>query len=133
MALRPRVLIIDDEPNIGTILRHLLKQQPWDVMVLTNGDDALKVLLSKPRQHFDVIALDLMMPGENNGMDVYYRLEKEAPERIKHIVVITGGSIPAIERFLTETGCDYLLKPFGEEVIGVLEGIIRRTQQPNGH
>jgi DNA-binding response OmpR family regulator len=129
--LRPRVLIVDDEPNIGTIIRRLLQSQPWDVMVVTNGDDALKILLTDV--HFDVIALDLMMPGENNGMDVYYKLEKEAPKRIKHVVVITGGGIPAIERFLNESGCDYVMKPFGEEIIGIFESIIRRTQQPNGH
>jgi two-component system OmpR family response regulator len=128
---RPRVLIVDDEPNIGAIIRALLRSQPWDVMVVSNGDDALKVLLTDV--HFDVVALDLMMPGDNNGMDVYYRLEKDAPERIKHVVVITGGGIPAIERFLTETGCDYVLKPFGEEIISIFDAIIRRTSMPNGH
>jgi CheY-like chemotaxis protein len=70
-----RILVIDDEPEVGTMMREYLEhrtQPSFKVHWLNNGREALALL---KKEKFDVIVLDIKMP-EMNGMDVYRELKK---------------------------------------------------------
>ncbi len=82
-----RLLIVDDEPQIGNTLR-LLLDPDHEVVPVTSARDALaKIATSGP---FDIIFCDLMMP-EINGMDFYRALSEAAPELRHRLVFMTGG------------------------------------------
>ena len=57
--LRPRALIVDDEPSVREILRLLLKRDGWAVEAVDDGDEAIKLL---GKNEYTVILLDLLMP-----------------------------------------------------------------------
>jgi len=83
------VLIIDDDPMVGTLLRRILDKQ-HDVTYLADGKQALDLL--RAGQRYDVILCDLMMPG-TNGMDIYAALSSALPEQIQRLVFVTGGAV----------------------------------------
>lgn len=66
---KPRILIVDDEPMISTIMAETLQQQDYDVVTANNGVEGLKIFAEK---RIDLIILDLMMPR----MDGYMFMEK---------------------------------------------------------
>ncbi len=90
MPLRPRVLIVDDNPEVGRMLMRALKTQ-YEVFVETSASRAIDLLLGG--QRFDAIVLDLWMPG-TNGMEAYETLAVQAPQVADRIVFITGGGLP---------------------------------------
>lgn len=82
-----RVLVIDDEPLIGTTLRILLDEH--DVTTVTSGRGAREILARGER--FDVILCDLML-RDVSGMDIARWLETTEPELAKRLVFMTGGA-----------------------------------------
>ena len=58
----PKILIVDDDPRLRDLLRRYLGENGFNVLVSENGE-AMKRLWV--REHFDVLILDLMMPGED--------------------------------------------------------------------
>jgi two-component system, OmpR family, alkaline phosphatase synthesis response regulator PhoP len=67
---KKRVLIVDDEPNIGRIFGLKLKLAGYDVVSTTRGAEAIELVRS---QHFDVMLLDILMP-DVTGMEVLERV-----------------------------------------------------------
>ena len=60
MSRRPRVLIVDDEPNIVLSLQFLLSREGYDIDVARDGESALAIAALTPP---DLVVLDLMLPG----------------------------------------------------------------------
>jgi two-component system NtrC family sensor kinase len=82
-----RLLVVDDEPQIGNTLR-LLLDPDHEVIPVTNARDAFaKIASAGP---FDIIFCDLMMP-DVNGIEFYRALVKTAPELRDRLVFMTGG------------------------------------------
>ena len=69
----PKILIVDDDPRLRDLLRRYLGENGFNVLVSENGE-AMKRLWV--REHFDVLILDLMMPGED-GLAILKRLRAE--------------------------------------------------------
>ena len=92
-AARARVLIIDDEPLIGTALLRLLPGH--DVTVECAALPALARI--RAGEIFDVILCDLMMP-EMSGMALFERLREVAPALLDRVVFMTGGAFTAAAR-----------------------------------
>jgi PAS domain S-box-containing protein len=115
---RRRVLVVDDEAEIGESLRRLLGAA-HDVVSATRGADALALL---SRGSFDVILCDLMMP-EMTGMDVYRRIEVERPEVAERVVFMTGANVGAgLSEFLASVRNPCIAKPFDRaRVLSVVE------------
>jgi CheY-like chemotaxis protein len=90
-AERPRVLVIDDDPAVGTVLARLLRAD-CDVTVVTGGADALRRLAAGER--FDVLITDVMMPVMT-GLELRDRLLATQPDQARRIVFITGGAFTA--------------------------------------
>jgi PAS domain S-box-containing protein len=104
------VLIVDDEPRVGTMLKRLLDRD-YQVSTVTSIAAALE-LVAQGRA-FDVIICDLMMP-EGTGMDLHARLDQVAPALACKMLFVTGGAFtPAAEAFLQRPGIRFLEKPVG--------------------
>src|SRR5262249_14378243 len=86
--LRGRVLVVDDEPSIGTTLRELLASD-HEVLAVSTAREALALLGSD--NAFDVVFCDLLMP-EMSGIDLYHRLRVEQPGLERRIVFMSGGA-----------------------------------------
>jgi CheY-like chemotaxis protein len=118
-AGRGRLLVVDDERQIGNTLR-LLLQPECEVVPLTSAREALRRLASGER--FDLIFCDLMMP-EMTGMDFHDQLRSVAPAQADRIVFMTGGVFSTRSRdFLENVKNPCIDKPFD---IGQLMTLIR--------
>ena len=114
-----RVLVVDDEPLIGTTLRILLDDH--DVRVVTSGSAARDLLAED--QSFDVILCDLML-DDLSGMELARWLAQERPDVADRLVFMTGGAFTDEARdFLRDVPLDRQLeKPFSSEEINRLLG-----------
>ena len=105
---RGRVLVIDDEPLIRTVVARTLKQHE------VSGETAAQAALERIRagERFDVILCDVMMP-QMSGVDFYALLEKDVPEQAARVVFITGGAFTqAAQQFLDRVTNPKVTKPF---------------------
>lgn len=104
-----RILVIDDEPQIGTTLRLLLAPD-CEVLAVTNANEALRRI--SEREQFDLILCDLMMP-EMSGMELYTKLQELAPDQVGRFIFMTGGVYTASSReFLDRISNRCIDKPF---------------------
>lgn len=119
-----RVLVVDDEPAIVTLLTYNLEKSNYEVESAINGDSAVELATEK---HFDAILLDLMLPGLD-GVEVTKRLRQEKIET--PIIMITAKTDEFDKVFGLELGADdYITKPFSpREVLARLKAVLRRTQ-----
>jgi PAS domain S-box-containing protein len=116
---RERVLVIDDEPMIGTMIRRLLAAH-CDVLPLTSAREALRRLAAHER--YDAILCDLMMP-RMNGQEFYAALKALSPEMARRTGFLTGGAVtPQARRFLEEHADRALEKPVE---LGKLRAFVR--------
>ena len=114
---RKRVLVVDDEPGIGSVMRRILGRV-HDVVVLQSGRDALALL--REDDGFDRVFCDLMMT-DLTGMDLYERLAEVRAECLSRFVFMTGGGFTERARkFLATVSTPRIDKPFEPEVIRAL-------------
>ena len=103
------VLVVEDEAALGAAVAEALADAGFAVDRAGDGEEALarvKVRL------YDLIICDLKMPRVD-GMEFYRALEREHPDRARRILFVTGDVAGTeAERFLDETGCRWLAKPF---------------------
>ncbi len=117
-----RILVIDDEPLIVDSVSYNLKQEGFEVVSATDGEAGLKLAESGD---FDLILLDLMLPGMN-GMEVCRTLRKQSEIPIIMLTAKEGE----IDRVLgLELGADdYVTKPFSmRELMARVKRILKRT------
>jgi CheY-like chemotaxis protein len=109
VATRSRLLIVDDEPMVASLLKGML--EPSHVAVVaSNGIEALAALES---ESFDAILCDVMMPGMT-GMDFHAALSDRSPALAHRVIFMTGGAfVPRISEFLARVDNPTLDKPFG--------------------
>jgi two-component system nitrogen regulation response regulator NtrX len=105
-----RILVIDDEPNITSSFSALLKDEGYDPVVASSAEEATRLCA---RQQFDLILLDLQLPGRS-GMEFLRDLRKEIwhPE----VMVISGqADIPTALEAVRLGAVDFLEKPVPAE------------------
>jgi PAS domain S-box-containing protein len=109
-----RVLVIDDEPGIASVMRRIIGRGN-EVVVARSGREAL-VLLEHDTD-FDRIFCDLMM-SDLTGMDVHAELASKHPQCLPRLVFMTGGGFTARARaFLQNFSHPRIDKPFEPELI----------------
>ena len=96
------VLVIDDQPFFTTMLRNVLEQQGFRVLVAQNGPDGLK--LAKAHTP-DIILLDIEMP-EMNGFTVCERLKQDAALKHIPVVILTGTNDPKLNEKAFKAGAE---------------------------
>ncbi|HAM73494.1 MAG TPA: DNA-binding response regulator [Verrucomicrobiales bacterium] len=123
---KPRILIVDDEPDVIELLEFNLRQAGYDVTSAEDGAAGLK----KAREIApDLIVLDLMLP-EMDGTEVCKQLRREPTTARTPIVMLTAKAAE-IDRVLgLELGADdYVTKPFSpRELVLRVRGLLRRGQ-----
>ncbi|WNZ62611.1 response regulator [Myxococcus sp. MxC21-1] len=115
---RKRVLVVDDEPLLASVLGRILGVR-HEVVVVHSGREALDTLARDA--DFDRIFCDLMM-GDLTGMDVYDALSSRQPELLARFVFMTGGGFSERARtFLQSVPVPRIEKPFE---LGVLHALV---------
>ena len=104
---RGRILVIDDEPMILTVMRRILSEH--DVVTSESARNALDLLQG---ERFDLIFCDLSMPVMT-GMDFYEELLRVLPEEVRKVVFLTGGAVTLKDDdFLRSVPNPLVKKPF---------------------
>jgi two-component system nitrogen regulation response regulator GlnG len=106
----PRILVVDDEPDMRWVLARTLREHGFAVAEAADGKAALEQVAAEPPA---AVILDLRMPGLD-GMVVLERLLKMAP-RVAAIILTGYGDIPGAVRAMRLGAYDYLTKPFEPE------------------
>jgi CheY-like chemotaxis protein len=124
-----RILVLDDEEMIGTILRRVLKAH--DVTVLTNARDALAHLASGAR--YDAILCDLMMPVMS-GVEFHQALSRQFPDQVDALIFLTGGAFSnETAAFLASVPNMQLAKPFdANNLRALVDRHIASRTRPSG-
>jgi DNA-binding NtrC family response regulator len=105
-AIKPNVLLVDDEKKFLDVLSQRLGTRGVDAETATSGEDAL---VKMKNRSFDVIILDVMMPGMG-GIETLKRIRKENPE--VQIIMLTGqGTIDKAVEAMKEGAIEFLEKP----------------------
>ncbi len=105
-AIKPNVLLVDDEKKFLDVLSQRLGTRGVDAETATSGEDALAKMKNRS---FDVIILDVMMPGMG-GIETLKRIRKENPE--VQIIMLTGqGTIDKAVEAMKEGAIEFLEKP----------------------
>lgn len=110
MAVKLKVLIVDDQPMVREHLRRLLKNEP-DIEVLGMCDSGSAAIEAIRKELPDVVFLDVQMPGMT-GFDVLAQLKDE--KKLPAIVFVTGLDDFAVKAFEVHA-LDYLVKPVDPE------------------
>ena len=119
-----KILLVEDDPHLAKGLRFNLEREGYDVLLVDNGASALDQLREKD---FDLIILDLMLPGLG-GLEVA-RTIRETNIRFP-ILMLTAKSSKKDREIGLEAGADdYLTKPFHlPELLLRVKGILRRSE-----
>jgi DNA-binding response OmpR family regulator/HPt (histidine-containing phosphotransfer) domain-containing protein len=121
----PRVLIVDDDPIILTLLRVTLQNYGMECETVNNGGDALRLIRQKKQQ---VVVLDVNMPG----LDGYGVLSTIRAEKLPTLVVLVTARQQEhdVLRGFQLGADDYLVKPFNPlELVARIKRLLRQTSQ----
>jgi DNA-binding response OmpR family regulator len=122
-VIQPHILVIDDDPQIRTLLQEYLAENGLRVSVASTGNQMSQILADEP---IDLIVLDLRLAGED-GMAITRSLRDESAIPI---VMLTGVRDEADRVMSLELGADdYLTKPFSpRELLARIRTVLRRTK-----
>jgi DNA-binding NtrC family response regulator len=124
MIKKANILVVDDEEVVRLSYARSLASEHCRVEMVSNGQEALQLMAQRP---FDVVLLDLLMPGMN-GMRVLGNIKRQWPE--SEVIIITG--YPALEtakEAVSLGAYDYLAKPAGpDDVISATHGAMNHKR-----
>jgi DNA-binding response OmpR family regulator len=117
-----RVLLVEDDEHLAEGLAFNLRNHGYDVEIVATGEDALQTM---ERHAFDLVLLDLMLPGID-GLEVVRRLRRAG--NTKPILILTAKSRADDTIAGLDAGADdYITKPFDlDEVLARIRGALRR-------
>ena len=118
-----KILIVDDELHIRTLLRRLLVRESHECVVAGAAEEAWKRLSA---EDFDLVLSDVNMP-DTSGLELAPRIAQKFP--FTPVVMVTGVDDPKVARQAMESGAyGYIIKPFepNEIIIGVMNALRRR-------
>ncbi|NBC24209.1 MAG: response regulator [Bacteroidetes bacterium] len=125
MTSKTRILLAEDDPNLGTLLQEYLEAKDFETVLCKDGDKAFKTF---SKQQFDFVILDVMMPVKDG-----FTVAKEIRTMNKKIPIIFLTAKSMKEDTLKGFGLgadDYITKPFSmEELLVRVNAILRRTDQ----
>lgn len=121
------VLVADDEPHIGRIIKMKLEQGPFKVSLAYDGEEALELINNG--EHLDLALLDLMMP-KLSGLDVLRKVREQERFRSLPLIILTAGGDAKHERDALALGAtQFLTKPFSPKKLYAL--VARLTGAPD--
>jgi len=102
-----RVLVVEDDPNFGKLLRFQLQREGMDVHIVQNGDEALgKFTELEP----DIVLLDVMLPGKD-GTTLLGEIH-QVDRHVSIVMMTAAGSVDMAVECMKKGAYDFLTKPF---------------------
>jgi DNA-binding response OmpR family regulator len=121
-----RILVVEDEQHLADGLRFNLEAEGYQVRILETGEAALEALKADDPP-FDVIILDVMLPGKN-GFEVVAEM-RSAGQFIPTLILTARGHPEDVLRGFTAGADDYLTKPFELAIlIARIRSLLRRKE-----
>ena len=106
-----KVLVVDDEEELAALMRAFLESAGYEVMTAESGAVALQLLT---QGRFDAIVSDLRM-RDIDGAALWREVKQRQPRLAQRMLFVTGDSLSlGAQRFLVDTGCSSLEKPFSK-------------------
>jgi phosphate regulon transcriptional regulator PhoB len=123
-----KVLVIDDEKDIVSLLRYHLEKAGFQCLEGMDGAIALRLVRE---HHPDLLILDLMLPGLD-GLEICRQLRQDAATARLPILMLTAKAEEVDRVVGLEVGADdYVVKPFSpRELVARVKAILRRAQEP---
>ncbi len=120
--MKPRILILDDEPNMGKVLQKLLRLEDYSVEAYQSPSAALEYMR---RDHVDVLVTDLRMP-EMSGEEILSAVKEE--ELGCEVIVMTAyGTVESAMRCVRQGAYDYVTKPFDSKaLVGTVKTAVKK-------
>ncbi len=105
-----KVLIVEDHADIRRLIRMTLEFEECEIFEASNGESGL---VAAARDRPDVVLLDVMMPGEFDGLEVC-RMLKLTPglANVKVVILSASGSAADVQKGIAAGADAYLIKPF---------------------
>ena len=124
--IRPKILLVEDEPNIARVVAYNLEKAGYQVSVAPEGQQALEQIR---RDAPALILLDLMLPGVD-GLEVCRRVRADPKTARLPIIMLTAKTEETDRVVGLELGADdYLSKPFSpRELVARVKAVLRRSQ-----
>ena len=121
---REHVLIVEDEEEIQELVAYNLSREGFRTSIAGSGEDALKKVRA---ERFDLVVLDLMLPGMD-GLDVCRTLKKEEKTMAIPVIMLTAkGEESDIVTGLELGADDYIVKPFSPKIlVARIKTVLRR-------
>ncbi|AJY73589.1 response regulator transcription factor [Paenibacillus beijingensis] len=118
------VLVIEDEPTLSRLLSYNLSQEGYETTVIDHGAEGLQAALQR---RFDLIILDLMLPGMN-GFDILTKLRQNGVTT--PVIILTARNAEEeVVQGLRRGADDYITKPFGvAELLARVSAVLRRSK-----
>ena len=123
--MSPRILVVEDEPDIAAIVVDYLRHAGYTVEHQAEGRAALASLITTPP---DLTLLDIMLPGMD-GLEIL----RQARRHTQHPIIMLTARVEEVDRLIgLELGADdYICKPFSpREVVARVKAVLRRRAPP---
>lgn len=126
MSVNPRILVVEDDDALGTLLRYNLEREGYEVALAVDGEDAL---IQADEALPDLVVLDWMLP-KVSGIEVCRRLRQRPQSRNVPIIMLTARGEESDRIRGLDTGADdYLVKPFAvTELAARIRAVLRRLR-----
>ncbi len=129
MSVRPptRILVAEDDPDIGQLLEHYLRKAGFLATIVTSGRDVMPQIKHETP---DLVVLDLMLPGLD-GLQVCRAIRADANTAAIPIIMLTAKAEESDRIVGLELGAyDYITKPFSpNEVVARVRALLRRAHR----
>jgi DNA-binding response OmpR family regulator len=117
------ILVIDDDPDIGIMLKMILEYKGYTAEVTESGEKALELLGDRS---YDLVIMDMLLSGVN-GTDLCQRIRRQP--HMDHIPVMMISAHPNAKELCLKAGADdFILKPFDmNEILHKLRGLLQKV------
>ena len=125
--MNPRILVVEDDDALGTLLRYNLEREGYAVALATDGEEAL---IQAEEQLPDLVVLDWMLPRVS-GIEVCRRLRQKPLSRNVPIIMLTARGEESDRIRGLDTGADdYVVKPFAVTELSARSRAVLRRLRP---
>ncbi len=121
------ILVAEDDRDIAELIAHYIERSGWTPHTVASGDDALAIAR---KQAFDLVILDVMLPGMS-GLEVCRALRAETATNAIPIIMVTARAEETDRIIGLDIGADdYLAKPFSpNELVARIRALMRRSKR----
>jgi two-component system alkaline phosphatase synthesis response regulator PhoP len=122
-----RILVAEDDPDIGSLLEHYLRKAGFSATVVTSGRDVMPQIKREPPE---LVVLDLMLPGLD-GLQICKAIRADANTAGIPVIMLTAKAEESDRIVGLELGADdYITKPFSpNEVVARVRALLRRAHR----